>query len=257
MKQKALILTTCFILGVLKLGSASGVGQPGVTDRVPVLLELFTSEGCSSCPPADKLLQKLDRQQRVERADLIVMSEHVDYWNQLGWVDPYSSPAFSKRQQDYASALNSEVYTPQLVVDGRKQVIGSDGSSIERAIQESLRVPKVAVTVNAQKEDGAVRVHLEIRQLPEKPFSAGVYLVLAADQARSHVMRGENAGRDLEHVAVVQSLTKIADVTNASSLQKDVRAAFRPLSQGANLRVIVFVQDPKSRRIIGVEQERL
>jgi len=256
MNLKALFLTTTLILGVVKLGSARHGNPVESAGRAPVLLELFTSEGCSSCPSADRLLQKLDRKQPVDGADLIVLSEHVDYWNHLGWVDPYSSAEFSKRQQDYASLLGSEVYTPQLVIDGRRQAVGSDQPAIENAIHDSLRSPKIPVAVSAKREADEVEVHLDVAPV-EGRAAASVYLVLAADEARSHVMRGENAGRELEHVAVVQSLVKVADLSRGSALQKDVRAAFKPLVPGGNLRVVVFVQDRGSRRIIGVGQNRL
>ncbi len=251
MRKSHVLLAATFILGAVKLGSAADTPQ-----RAPVLLELFTSEGCSSCPPADKLLQKLDRAQPVDGADLIVLSEHVDYWNHLGWTDPYSSAEFSKRQQNYASLLDSDVYTPQLVIDGRKQVVGSDRAAVDRAIEDSLRSPKIPVVVNAKREANGLEVHIEVSPIPgNKP--ASVYLVLAADQARSHVMRGENAGRELEHVAVVQSLVKIADISNGSGLQKDIRSALPPLAQAGNLRVDVFVQDAASKRILGVGQAKL
>jgi len=251
LRKSHILLAATFILGAVKLGSAADAPQ-----RAPVLLELFTSEGCSSCPPADKLLQKLDRAQPVDGADLIVLSEHVDYWNHLGWADPYSSAEFSKRQQNYASLLDSDVYTPQLVIDGRKQVVGSDRAAVDRAIEDSLRSPKIPVVVNAKREANGLEVHIEVSPIPgNKP--ASVYLVLAADQARSHVMRGENAGRELEHVAVVQSLVKIADISNGSGLQKDIRSALPPLAQAGNLRVDVFVQDAASKRILGVGQDKL
>ena len=121
-------------------------------EPVPVLLELFTSEGCSSCPPADQLLEKIDRDQPVPGTDLIVLSEHVDYWNRIGWTDPFSSSDFSRRQQAYAAQFGTDdIYTPQLVVDGEKAVVGGNWPMAARAIQQSLREPKIPVTIGATK----------------------------------------------------------------------------------------------------------
>ena len=254
--------TTTFMLAIAALLSGQ---QPGHAADMPlrepsprgtVLLELFTSEGCSSCPAADQLLRKLDRQGSTQGADLVVLSEHVDYWNHDGWVDPYSSPQFSRRQEDYVSRLNAEAYTPQLVIDGRKQVVGSDRAAVERAIQDSLRLPKATVTVNARKDAEGIAVHIEVGRVAGDK-AAAIYLVLAADEARSHVMRGENAGRDLEHVAVVQSLVQIGTVSAGSSFQKDLRPALPPALQDRKLRVAVFVQDAASKRVLGAAQDKL
>src|ERR1700751_3276774 len=123
--------------------------------RIPVLLKLFTSEGCSSCPPADRLLETLDQKQPVAGADLIVLSEHVDYWDRLGWKDPFSSSLYPARQQDYTNKYNLDgVYTPQLVVDGRYGLVGSDGREVADAIQKALREGKIPIAISKASHDG-------------------------------------------------------------------------------------------------------
>ncbi|MGI8960930.1 MAG: DUF1223 domain-containing protein [Bryobacteraceae bacterium] len=225
--------------------------------RVPVLLELFTSEGCSSCPPADKLLQELDRNQPIEGADLIVLSEHVDYWNHLGWADPSSSPTFTKRQQDYATRLGSDdVYTPQLVVDGAASLVGSDWPKAEIAIKEALGRVKLPVDVTAEENKGAARIHIEIGPNSGKQAGA-VYLAMAYDHARSQVPRGENAGRALTHVAVAYSLQKVATIEPNLAFKKDLQISVPPNSRPGETRIIVFVQGSGTPRIIGAAQRRL
>src|SRR5579862_8138820 len=115
--------------------------------RTPVVVELFTSEGCSDCPPADKLLSWLAKSQPVKDVEIIPLSEHVDYWNHLGWSDPYSSSALSQRQRDYSNSLRSEVYTPQMIVDGTVEFVGSDADKALRAISSELHTPKVTVNI--------------------------------------------------------------------------------------------------------------
>ena len=178
-------------------------------DRVPVLLELFTSEGCSSCPSADKLLATFDREQPVNGADLIVLSEHVDYWNRLGWTDPFSSPEFSKRQRDYSVRLGGDgVYTPQLVVDGRVGLVGSDRAKAVQAIQQAIREPGRPIALSPVRDGEYADIRFDVPQVR----GSAAYLVLAEDHARSQVGRGENAGRALEHVAVAYSIAKIGEI---------------------------------------------
>src|SRR5712671_2412583 len=145
-----LTVTLCPSAGVLFFVAADN----GAT-RVPVLLELFTSEGCSDCPPADRLLELLDQKQPVAGADLVVLSEHVDYWDRLGWKDPFSSPVSTARQQDYTNKYNLDgVYTPQLVVDGRYGIVGSDSREVTNAIQKAIREPKIPITISKVSRNG-------------------------------------------------------------------------------------------------------
>src|SRR5271155_434667 len=141
MKTLSFITMACCLFATALISAPADNGA----SRVPVLLELFTSEGCSSCPPADRLLEILDQRQPVAGADLIVLSEHVDYWDRLGWKDPFSSSQYTTRQQEYAGKFNTDsIYTPQLVVDGRFGLVGSDASEAASAIQKAIREPKIA-----------------------------------------------------------------------------------------------------------------
>src|ERR1700726_514733 len=127
----------------------------------PVLVELFTSEGCSSCPPADALLMRLGRTQPVREANLIVLEEHVDYWDRLGWKDPFSSEAATARQNEYGEAFGgSQVYTPQMIVDGGTEFCGSSDTDALRAIRTASQMPKPAVQLSWEKDDTLV-IHIE------------------------------------------------------------------------------------------------
>jgi hypothetical protein len=215
--MKLLIASSVLICSCLMAGNAPS--------RVPVLLELFTSEGCSSCPPADRLLEKFDRDQSIAGADLVVLSEHVDYWNQLGWKDPFSSAAYSERQREYADRLHGEVYTPELVVDGAKGLVGSDEREATAAIRDALRAPKASIGVSAQVMERKAKIGIHM----DGPLEGDVYLALAHDAMSSQVLRGENRGRALTHVAVVYAMQKMAGAEATVPLQGD------------KTRVVVFV----------------
>ncbi len=228
----------------------------------PVLVELFTSEGCSSCPPADALLAKLDQEAHLGNAEIIALEEHVDYWDQLGWRDPYSSAQWTERQQDYAAAFrNDGIYTPQMVVDGRAEFVGSSSSKARTAIEEAAREPKPEITLKSLVHEGAkARIGIDVKMLPTHESSGPqVWLAVTESGLHSNVLHGENAGEDLHHAAVVRSLRKVgAAVPNRESAfagAQEVR-----LDSGwkkENLRVVVFVQDPKSKHILGAASVRL
>src|SRR5215469_14213187 len=183
------------VLGWFAARSDPAKGSPNaqtLEPRRPVLLELFTAEGCSSCPPADRLLETFDRTQPVAGADLIVLSEHVDYWNRLGWTDPYSSPLFTERQQEYVRRLHLDgAYTPQLVIDGQADFVGSDERAVRAGILRAEARPKTAISLRAERDGPDVKVSL---QVGDRRRQADLYLVLANDPAQSQVTRGENSG---------------------------------------------------------------
>jgi hypothetical protein len=221
---------------------------------VPVLAELFTSEGCSSCPPADAVLIKLDRLQPVTGAHVIVLSEHVDYWNQLGWRDPFSSPQFTRRQADYARRMGSEVYTPQLVIDGRVQLNGSDAKDIQAAIMRAAARPKRPVRiVQAKREGDNAVVHLSVPALPSG--RSDVWVAVADESGQSSVTMGENSGRKLAHVAMVRSLSKVGSVSKSEGFDQTVRLPLNAANT-AGSRIVVFVGQPHSA-VIGVDSAPL
>jgi len=229
--------------------------QPTATgEPPPVLVELFTSEGCSSCPPADALLARLDTQQPVAGAHIIILEQHVDYWDDLGWRDPFASRAATDRQKDYAFALNADVYTPQMVIDGQKELLGSDESAARRSIAAAAAPAKVFVRLawagDATADSRVLRINAAKSSSAK---TADVFLAVTESHLHSDVRRGENAGRGLEHDGVVRQLVRVgrtnAGPENAFDSQTSVKLGKDWKRE--NLRVVVFLQDPHSRRILG------
>jgi hypothetical protein len=215
----------------------------------PILVELFTSEGCSDCPSADTLLRALDSAQPIPGAQLIVLEEHVDYWDDQGWHDPFSSHAFTVRQSEYVERLRvrNGPYTPQMVVDGNEAFVGNDRAQAGRALAKAVQVPKLDVQISsARVENGRVVAHLETAAVPSK---AEIFLAIALDHAQSQVLKGENGGRRLEHVAVVTRLTAVGKVKKSEAFSKDVAV---PLDHpGQAYRVIAFVQEGDQGKVLG------
>jgi hypothetical protein len=214
--------------------------------RRPVLLELFTSEGCSSCPPADALLEELDKTQPVAGTEILVLSEHVDYWDQIGWRDRFSSPLFTARQRSYGDRFHlDEVYTPQIVVDGSAEVLGSDKGAVLRAVKQAGPADKVVVSLTALPN---ARAAVKIDPLPASlKGDATVFVALADVEDTSDIRSGENKGRRLHHVSVVRSLTAVGKVTAKDGFTKELALGDHP----EHMRLIAFVQEAKQGRILG------
>jgi hypothetical protein len=221
----------------------------------PVLVELFTSEGCSSCPPADALLAKIDRTQ-LPGVQAIVLSEHVDYWNHDGWKDAYSSSFFTDRQQEYVRRLGAKgPYTPQMVIDGTAQMSGSDTVAVARALETARSHVKIPVRISsaALADAKTIRVHLAVDALPAdfKAHKADVFVALALAHAESHVAAGENKGRDIRHVAVAESISKVGTVEKGKNFDRDVLVKVKAPLDLENLRVIAFAQQSDAGEVVG------
>jgi len=232
--------------------------DPPPNSPTPILVELFTSEGCSSCPPADQFLQKLD-QQPIPQADLVVLSEHVDYWNHDGWKDPYSSPLYTDRQAAYVRRLSLDSpYTPQMVVDGVTAFVGSNTDLAAKALAKAMQAPKVEIRLSSVSvASGTLRAHLETGALPATfhERKTEIYVAVALNFAESQVARGENAGHTLTHASVVRTLRKIATIKRGDAFAKDIEITFDPGADPRNLRLIAFLQEPGQGRVLGAAEQ--
>lgn len=195
----------------------------------PVVVELFTSQGCSSCPPADALLAEL-----AQRPDVIALGFHIDYWDGLGWKDPLSSPEATARQRDYARQFGRrQVYTPQLVVDGTDEAVGSDRAAIAAALKKATRDALAPVAFAKDRHSVAIAAGTG-----SGPQHAKVLLVRYAQKRTSRVTAGENTGRTLDDANGVESLTPLGAWTGTA-----VTFPVEPPAAGEGLAVLVQAPD--------------
>ncbi len=235
--------------------SAQGENNSATPTSVPVLVELFTSEGCSSCPPADVILQKLDEFQPIPGAQLIVLSEHVTYWDHDGWKDPNSSPIFTERQSSYETVLGEkEPYTPQFVIDGDRSVSLDHPQLLQEALNRAKADTKVPLSISNVTLDPSdsttVLAHVESAGNFEK-HNADVYVAVALNHVQSQVLRGENGGKQLEHIAVVQQLSKIGKLSKGKAFAQDVRVKLKLGEQLKDVRLIAFAQQSGPGKLVG------
>jgi len=208
------------------------------------LLELFTSEGCSSCPSADRLLPQLAKMD----SNILTLSFHVDYWNDLGWEDKFSSAEFTSRQREYGQQLHLEsIYTPQLVINGEYELVGSNRSTAEADIKEALKEKaSVQLSFDEVKKDGdklKISCHADGNLKDQN-----IFLVIVEKHAETNVRAGENRGSKLSHTNIVRSLTK-----KSAQQKMSLEISFPKALADDNWSVVVFSQDKNSLRITGAQ----
>jgi hypothetical protein len=238
--------------------AAARASEPEAAPVAPaertVLLELYTSQGCSSCPPADALLAELADDPQL---DIVPLAFHVDYWDDLGWKDPYASPAWTARQRAFAAANGSRrVYTPQLLVDGQDPRIGHSRARARQAIEAAAARPApVHLDVATTLQDDDVRVSVTVEGSPAQP--ADVWVALYEDEIVTDVRRGENAGRTLEHEGVVRQLRRACSLPVDAPVQDCTAVMERDAMDGSSGGVAVFVQETGTPQIMGATRAQL
>jgi hypothetical protein len=248
-----LLLFPLLLLCAARPGQPQSAGAPpGAT---PILIELFTSEGCSSCPPADAWLQKLDVSQPIPGAQAIVLSEHVDYWNHDGWKDPYSSSFFTDRQSAYVRTLGgNSPYTPQIIVNGATELQLSDPVQLKKILVQAAKTAQLHVNIGALSIEGdsppVLRAHIDADGTSSK-HSADVFAVVALDHAESQVLHGENGGRRLTHASVALDLIRIGKLEKGKAFSQDFQTKIKPGVDPKNLRLIVFLQESGPGAVLG------
>ena len=228
--------------------TSSGVPLTVPTTKIPVLVELFTSEGCSTCPPADDLLALLKQKQPIEGVQLIALGFHVDYWDTKGWKDRFSSNVYTRRQEGYAKRLHDEVYTPQMVIDGDHLI--QDGPTIPPIVTAAASVPK---PVNVLLEQSAENAQLQIQG---SAGNAEAFLAVVEDGLETLVKGGENQGKTLHHAAVVRDWHALGAASHISG-KKTIPLNIPADADRSRLQLVAFVQDAASGRVLGLQAVQL
>lgn len=213
-----------------------------------VVLELFTSQGCSSCPPADQALHDITQKAALAGQAIYSLSFHVDYWNRLGWQDPFSSKQFTDRQRQYDRALNSQTYTPQLVINGRQNVVGGQKTTIEQAIQTIQQQPASAfIGVDGHLSRNVRQVTVMYSLSSPGPYRINVALV--QKEARTAVRNGENGGRTLVNTNVVRQFKTTEQPGTSGRVALSIPDGLQP-DQTA---VLVYIQRSDTGQVVGAK----
>jgi hypothetical protein len=251
--RTAKIFTTAIILTLVVLGSTAFINMKllnkvNTDNKGFAVIELFTSEGCSSCPPADELVAKIEKESKDK--PVYILAFHVDYWNRLGWKDGFSSAEYSKRQSDYANYLHLQsVYTPQIVVNGQTEFVGSEESTLRNAIKTSLqKAPEAQLALTVSAADQSQASIKYNTQGADK--NTDLFIAVLQKNAQTKVERGENGGRTLSHVQIVRKLQKVTLTGNSG----EVKAALPKGFDAQNWEIIGFLQNTSSGAVTGASK---
>lgn len=225
-----------------------------ISAKTPVLVELFTAQGCPSCPAADKILHDLETTQPIAGAEIIALAWHVSYWDSFTWKDEFALPAFGQRQSAYARAFNiGETYTPQMIVDGRVYFVGTKLDKATKEITTSAKISKPEISVSLEKD----KAKISIPNLPKHERST-VYMVLTQDDLTRKMERGNNAGKTLVHSAIARDLRAVASIEpQTMKFESETVLQLQPEWKKENLNLIVFVQENGSRNILAVSKTKI
>lgn len=241
---KMAVLTGSLIAAALVAVAFTRGKMPGGPGPGFAVVELFTSEGCSSCPPADDLVARVQKEDKDRPVYLLVF--HVDYWNRLGWKDVFSSAAYTDRQRQYASWLNVQsVYTPQIVVNGKKEFVGSQASTLRSTIEKDLQGQGAPLSISNLKREGNTLTWAWQTEGSKKGLSLVVALV--QHSAATNVKAGENAGHTLSHVQIVRNLQSASlNGKNNGAGHMDLPKEIKP----GEAEVIAFLQNDDNGEIV-------
>ena len=253
-----LVFTGVVLVSVLHV-SPTALADAGSVETAngSIIVELFTSEGCSSCPPADALLQQIDNKTTSNGRRVITISEHVTYWNHLGWSDPFSDDVYTQRQDEYSRRFHLEsVYTPQMVIDGDEQIVGSDRKGLLRALEHTRENSPITFGIGAveRQGDGLAVGYSLTGNLPAN--GADLVAVIADDEDHSNVARGENSGRVLTHVSVARYFKRFT--ANRAVTDEMLQIALpHPINSSVkqSRRLILFVQEKGQGRILAADEK--
>jgi hypothetical protein len=249
-QMAALVMVFAAAVPARAAADASGTGNK------PILLELFTSEGCSDCPKIDLWAEKLDHFQPVQGADIIVLSEHVTYWDHDGWKDPFSSDKFTARQQGYDMILGlGQPYTPQVILNGADEVnVANSAQQIKQTFEKAAEMATVPVRLSAVAlvpgNPGSVTGKVAVDATAEK-HGGDVWVAVALNRTETDVLAGENNGHKLTNVAVVKDLVKVGKLEKGKSFEDSFAVHLWPGADPANLRVVAFVQQSEEGHVLG------